>query len=369
MPATPGDTQIAARLFLKRRDFVLDVEFSAGHGITALFGPSGSGKSTVLNLIAGLARLDRGHIEVDGEVFADTSRRIDLSPHHRRVGYVFQDALLFPHLNVRRNLGYGRWFSKSPDSVDFDQIVDLLGITHLLDRRPATLSGGERQRVAIGRALLSNPRLLLMDEPLAALDIERKAEIIPYVERLRDDLGLPILYVSHAVDEVARLADRVTVLADGRITAQGSASEILGPKISAGADRFARLAVLSGSNPAYDERWGLTSVDHPAGRIAVAGRVKPHDGHVRIVVRATDVTLSLTRPHEISVRTMLKGTIAGIEESDGPIVIAEIALEGGDRLAAAITRKAVDELGLDAGDTVYCLIKAVSIDERLMLAP
>jgi len=360
---------IEASFFLSRGGFTLDIALSAGAGITALFGPSGSGKSTVLNVIAGLIRPDHGRVGIDGTIFIDTERGIDLPRHQRRIGYVFQDALLFPHLNVRRNLNYGRWFSRGPRAIDFDSVVTLFGIAHLLDRAPGTLSGGERQRVAIGRALLANPRLLLMDEPLAALDIERKAEIIPYIERLRDVLHLPIIYVSHAVDEVARLADQVVMLDHGRVAGQGSVAEIFGARHGLDQDRFARVAIINATDPLYDEHYGLTTFDHPAGRIAVAGRLSPRDNHVRIVVRATDVTLSLSKPHEISVRTMLKGTIAAIEQGGGPVVIAEVALPGGDRLAAAITRKAVDELGLDADDTVFCLIKAVSIDERLMPAP
>ena len=354
---------IEARLALERRDFALDLAFEAGMGITALFGPSGSGKSTVLHLIAGLVRPDRGRIVVDSEVFTDTERGILLAAHQRRVGYVFQDALLFPHLSVRGNLGYGRWFARRHGRLAFADVVELLGIHHLLDRPPWTLSGGERQRVAIGRALLSGPRLLLMDEPLAALDIARKAEILPYIERLRDELAIPTVYVSHDIDEVARLADRVIVLAGGRIAAQGGPAEILGPQI--GGDRFTRVSVLNARHPAYDEEYGLTSVEHPAGRISLAGRL-PHQHDVRVVVRATDVTLALSRPSEMSVRTILTGTIAAIEQGDGPVVMANIALAGGDRLAAAVTRKAVDELGLDAGDLVYCLVKAVSIDERLV---
>jgi molybdate transport system ATP-binding protein len=354
---------IEARLALQRRDFALDLAFEAGMGITALFGPSGSGKSTVLHLIAGLMRPDRGRIVVDGEVFTETERGIMLPAHRRRLGYVFQDALLFPHLSVRHNLGYGRWFARREGRFAFADVIELLGIEHLLDRPPRTLSGGERQRVAIGRALLSEPRLLLMDEPLAALDVARKAEILPYIERLRDELSIPTIYVSHDVDEVARLADRVIVLAEGHIAAEGTPAEILGPKL--GGDRFARISVLNASHPVYDEKYGLTSVEHPAGRISLAGRL-PHQHDVRIVVRATDVTLALSRPNEMSVRTTLTGTIAEIETGDGPVVMANIALQGGDRLAAAVTRKAVDELGLDAGDLVYCLVKAVSIDERLM---
>jgi molybdate transport system ATP-binding protein len=354
---------IEARLALQRPDFALDVAFEARRGITALFGPSGSGKSTVLHLIAGLVRPDRGRIVVEGEVFTDTERGIMLPAYKRHVGYIFQDALLFPHLSVRRNLGYGRLFSRRHRRLAFADVIELLGIGNLLDRAPRTLSGGERQRVAIGRALLSDPRLLLMDEPLAALDIARKTEILPYIERLRNELSIPTIYVSHDVGEVARLADRVVVLAKGRIAAKGAPAEILGPKL--GGDRFARVSVLNGTHPAYDEKYGLTSVEHPAGRISLAGRL-PHQHDVRIIVRATDVTLALARPNEMSVRTTLTGTVAEIETGEGPVVMATIALDGGDRLAAAITRKAVDELGLDAGDLVYCLVKAVSIDERLI---
>ena len=355
---------------LARAGFTLAANFSAGSGITALFGESGAGKSTVLHLVAGLIKPDRGRIAVNGTVFTDTAAHLFLPPHQRRVGYVFQDALLFPHLNVRQNLLYGRWFMKPEgDSISLDQVTSLLGIGHLLDRRPTTLSGGERQRVAIGRALLSSPRLLLMDEPLAALDIERKREIIPYIQKLRDELALPILYVSHAIEEVARLADRVILMADGKVASDGPPQQVLGPKVASSEDRFARVSILTTTDPDYDSAYQLTQVRHPAGRITLPGRIAPGDGPIRLVIRATDVTLALSKPRELSIRTTLPGKIAGISEPQGAVVMVDVSLEGGEALTAAVTRKAVDELGLGIGDQVYCLVKSVSIDDRLLAMP
>lgn len=352
---------------LSRVDFALQVAFTAGSGITALFGESGAGKSTVLHLAAGLIRPDRGRIAVNGTVFTDTQSRTFLPPHQRRVGYVFQDALLFPHLNVRQNLLYGRWFTKpAEEAISLDQVTSLLGIGHLLDRRPTTLSGGERQRVAIGRALLAAPRLLLMDEPLAALDIERKREIIPYIQKLRDELNLPILYVSHAIEEVARLADRVILMAQGKVVGDGPPQQVLGPKAGPGDDRFARISILTTVGPSYDPSYQLTEVTHPAGRITLPGRIAPGEGPIRLVIRATDVTLALTKPRELSIRTALPGKVAGFSEPQGAVVMVEVGLAGGEMLAAAVTRKAVDELGLGIGDQVWCLVKSVSIDDRLM---
>jgi len=355
---------------LARAGFTLAVDFTAGDGITALFGESGAGKSTVLHLVAGLVRPDRGRIAVNGTVFTDTEARIFVAPHRRRIGYVFQDALLFPHLNVRQNLLYGRWFTKAEaTSISLDQVTDLLGIRPLLDRRPTTLSGGERQRVAIGRALLASPSILLMDEPLAALDIDRKREIIPYIQRLRDELKLPILYVSHAIEEVARLADRVILMSAGRVKSDGAPQQVLSPKAGPGDDRFARVSILTAGKPDYDEKYQLTQVTHPAGRITLPGRLAPGPDPVRIVIRATDVTIALSKPRELSIRTALKGTVSTLSEPMGAVVMVEIELAGGETLAAAVTRKAVDELGLGPGDQVYCLVKSVSIDDRLMAAP
>jgi molybdate transport system ATP-binding protein len=209
---------IAVSITHRQGDFSLDVAFEADARVVALFGPSGSGKTTVLNIIAGLVRPKQARVVVQDRVLSDTQRGIFVPPHKRRVGYVFQDGRLFPHLTVRRNLAYGRWFT--PPAAHWakpDEVVALLGIGHLLDRSPRTLSGGEKQRVAIGRALLASPRLLLMDEPLASLDETRKRETLPYIERIRDELSIPIVYVSHSLAEVERLTDTIVRLEAGRV--------------------------------------------------------------------------------------------------------------------------------------------------------
>jgi molybdate transport system ATP-binding protein len=231
--------------------FSLEARFCAGPGLTALFGPSGSGKTALVNLIAGLSRPKRGRIVADGEVLVDTATGRFVPRHRRRIGYVFQEARLFPHLSVRGNLLYGRWFApKGASRESLDRVVDLLGIGHLLARRPRRLSGGETQRVAIGRALLAAPRLLLLDEPLAALDAARKEEILPYIERLRDESRIPIVYVSHAVSEVARLANTVVLLRDGRVEAAGPVAEILGrPDLALVLGEDEAGAVIEGSPP------------------------------------------------------------------------------------------------------------------------
>src|SRR5882757_5750511 len=213
-----------------RGAFALDVAFRADGGLTALFGRSGAGKSTVIAAVAGLIRPDRGRIAIAGATLFDAAAGVFVPPHRRRIGLVFQDAQLLPHLSVRQNLGYGRWFApKSAPRLDFDLVTEVLGIAPLLARRPASLSGGERQRVAIGRALLAAPRILLMDEPLASLDAPRKREILPLIERLRDEFAIPILYVSHAVEEVGRLATQVVLIEAGQVKAVGAPEDVLGP--------------------------------------------------------------------------------------------------------------------------------------------
>ncbi|BBF94457.1 molybdenum ABC transporter ATP-binding protein [Blastochloris tepida] len=346
--------------------FALDVAFAAEGGITALFGHSGSGKSTVIRLLAGLARPQRGRIEVEDTVLLDTGRGIDLKPHRRRLGLVFQDAQLFPHLSVRANLTYGRFFTPAAGRVvAFDPVVEVLGISHLLDRRPMTLSGGERQRVAIGRALLASPRLLLMDEPLASLDAERKLEVLPFIERLRDEFAIPIVYVSHAVEEVARLAARVVKLEGGKATAIGPPAEVLAPTLYAtAADRFEAVSVITGRVKRFDPEFAVTLVEHPAGEIVVPGRIEPAEGPVRIAVRSTNVTLAVGRPGGVSVRTVLFGTVERVETDGGPFALVTVALAGGERVHAYATRLALAALGLDVGDEVQALVKSVSIDER-----
>jgi molybdate transport system ATP-binding protein len=350
---------------LKVGTFNLDVAFQNGVGITALFGHSGSGKSLTLNLIAGLMRPDRGTITLDGRVLVDMERGIFIAPHRRRIGVVFQESHLFPHLTVRQNLRFGRWFAPRRErAIGFNAVVETLGIGKLLPRQPAKLSGGERQRVAIGRALLCCPKLLLFDEPLAALDMERKLEILPLIERLHTDFAVPIVYVSHAIEEVARLANLIVVLDAGRVKAIGGPGEVLGLiGGESGRSRFDRVSVLTmkvcGENAAYD----LTELKHPSGMVWLAGRAGPLGAQVRILVKATDVVLSACPPHDLSVRSSLRGQIGSIEK-DGPLAIVEIVLDGEGRLYAIVTRHALDELGLDRGARVFALIKTSALDER-----
>ena len=351
---------------LTRPRFILDANFSAPGGCVALFGTSGSGKTTIARLIAGLENPDRGRISVGEHVLVDTERRIRVPTHERRVGLVFQDGQLLPHLSVRQNLDYGSAFAPPASgghTAAFDEVVALLGIDHLLAARPATLSGGERQRVAIGRALLASPRLLVMDEPLASLDAARKFEILPFIERLRDELALPIVYVSHALDEVARLATTVVRMADGCVIGQGTPAEVFASLAPRKSDRFETISFLSGTVTRELPEFGMTILAHPAGEISLAGRFAP-DRQLRVAISATDVALATERPRCLSVRTVLAGRITAIEDGTGASALARVELTGGDRIAASLTRLAIADLGLAKDREIYALIKAVSIDEQ-----
>ncbi|PRH88719.1 molybdenum ABC transporter ATP-binding protein [Labrys okinawensis] len=361
---------IEADITVRRAGFTLESAFTSDGGITALFGRSGSGKTTLLNAMAGLIRPDSGHIRLDGQTLFEASTRIFLAPHRRRIGLVFQDAQLFPHLTARQNLLYGRFFNRSSSpKLDFDAVVGVLGIEKLLGRRPNALSGGEKQRIAIGRALLASPRLLLMDEPLAALDTPRKLEILPLIERVRDEMKVPILYVSHAVEEVARLAARVVVLEAGKVSRIGTPQEVLAPAPDSlfgplSRQRFETVSLLEARVRGYDEHYGLSTLDHPAGPISIPGRAGLPGARVRVVVRGSDVSLAMKRPGSVSIRTMLGARVKAIVTDDGPVARIDLTLTGGDMLSAFITRNAVDELGLGEGDTVLAMIKAASIDAR-----
>ena len=352
--------------------FTLDAAFESKASVLALFGRSGSGKSVTIALIAGLLRPDRGRIAVDGRVLVDTGKRLFVPKHARRIGVVYQDARLFPHLTVRQNLMFGRWFARkrgrdaaADREVSFDAVVEAFGIGHLMARRPGLLSGGERQRVGIGRALLSSPHLLLMDEPLTALDDERKLEVMALIETMRDEFKVPIVYVSHAIEEVVRLAAEVVVIGGGRVIAAGPVNEIFAAaEVYAGESRFARASVLTGRIAAARNGYGLTEIAHPAGAIWIAGAAGPIGREVRVLVNATDVTLATARPEHLSVRTILRGTIVSIEQDDGPLAAVTLALDGDARLIALATRMAVDELALKPGDRVFALVKTVALDER-----
>ncbi|MBS7545627.1 molybdenum ABC transporter ATP-binding protein [Ancylobacter oerskovii] len=351
---------------LARPGFALAATFTApAAGVTALFGRSGAGKTTIIQAVAGVVRPDRGRIVVGGETYFDAARGIDLAVERRRAGYVFQDARLFPHMSVERNLRYGERRARGADAgIRFEAVVELLGIGHLLGRRPHTLSGGEKQRVAIGRALLSQPRLLLMDEPLAALDAARKAEILPYLERLRDETRLPILYVSHSMGEVLRLSDRVVALKEGRQVAEGPVAEVMSrADILPVIGRFDLGTVLDCTVTRHDEAYALSTLAFAGGELRVPRVEAPLGGAVRARVRARDVALALARPVDVSVSNLLPAVIEAITPGEGPY--ADVALAAGaSRLAASVTRESVERLGLAPGLTVWAMIKSVAVDSR-----
>jgi molybdate transport system ATP-binding protein len=348
-------------------DFALDASFASAGGLTALFGPSGSGKTSIIGAIAGLVRPDHARIVVADEVLTDTDRDIFVPRHRRRIAYVFQEGRLFPHLTVRQNLLYGRWFTRPARRYgDFTQVVDMLGMGHLLQRRPAMLSGGEKQRVAIGRALLASPRLLLMDEPLASLDEDRKAEILPYIERLRDETRIPIVYVSHSIPEVARLASTLVILSEGRIAAAGPAAEVMTRlDLSPLTGRSETGAILETRIVDHDPAFGLTRLRAGAGDLRVPRLELPVGSKVRVRIRARDVMIAVREPAGLSALNVLSGVITEIGPSDGPI--AELRLDcSGDALIARLTRQSIATLKLSHGKRVYAVIKSVAFDRRVV---
>ncbi|MEZ5774622.1 MAG: molybdenum ABC transporter ATP-binding protein [Hyphomicrobiaceae bacterium] len=345
-------------------EFALDVDFAAGGRLTALFGPSGSGKSTLVNLIAGLIRPDLARIAVEGRVLVDTEAGIFVPVHRRRIGYVFQDARLFPHLTVARNLAYGRLFApRAPRRADAAAVIELLGIGHLLNRYPIHLSGGERQRVAIGRALLSDPMIVLMDEPLASLDEALKAEILPYVERLRDEAKVPIVYVSHSFAEVARLASDVVLMKAGRSVAAGPAGEVLTRVDLLPEEDRDEVGSLVELTVAGAAEHGLTVLHSSAGTWRLP-RLDAAPGTVlRAHVRARDVMLATQEPRAISALNVLAGSVAQIVAGPRDDALVRIT-SGSDSILARITCHSVEALGLEPGRPVYMIVKAVTLADR-----
>jgi molybdate transport system ATP-binding protein len=343
-------------------DFHLKSAFQAPDGLTALFGVSGAGKTTLINMMAGLISPDRGRIAVGGAVLFDSSQRINVKPWQRRIGYVFQDGRLFPHLTVRQNLLYGRWFNPEPRQLaDIANVTTILGIDHLLDRQPATLSGGEQQRVAIGRAVLASPRLLLMDEPLAALDAPRKEDIMTMIAELRDQLGLPIIYVSHSLNEIARLADSIVVLGDGEVLAYGGVSEVTSRlDLAPLALREDGGAVLAARIDSHDPYYRLTTLGFAGGSLKIPLIDRPVGARIRIVLRARDISVALTKPEAISVQNILPGVVTGLGQKRGSSV--DLAVRVGEtRLIARVTRQSADDLDLAPGMAVFLLIKSVAL--------
>jgi molybdate transport system ATP-binding protein len=347
-------------------DFALDIHFRAGRGLTALFGRSGAGKTSVVNAIAGLLRPRRGRIVMDGSVLLDTERGIWIPTHLRRVGYVFQEDRLFPHLTVRQNLLFGRWFApfRERRATNLHEVVDLLDIAPLLDRRPGRLSGGEKQRVAIGRALLASPRLLLMDEPLASLDARRKDEILPYLERLRDEARVPIVYVSHSIAEVTRLATTIVLISAGRVHTVGPVQKVMGrAELYPLAGRFEAGAVLGVRVAAHDQRWSLTQLTGEFGTLTVPRLDAPVGTALRVRIRARDVILAVTRPAGISALNVLAAEIERLVPIEEGALEVQLRL-GGERLLARVTRRSGEALGLAVGREVFAVIKTVAIDRR-----
>lgn len=334
-------------------------------GITVLFGPSGSGKTTTVNVIAGLLKPRQGRVVLGGKVVLDTEKRIFTRPRDRDIGYVFQDARLFPHMNVLENLRFGwKRSARRVDAAAFERVVGLLDLDGLKERWPTRLSGGERSRVALGRALLRNPLLLLLDEPLAALDVARRAEILPYLERLQAEARLPIIYVTHAIDELSRLADEVVLLKAGRVTGQSKASMLMSDLAFADLTGIAPYGALIESRIAEQHTDdGLTRLAFEGGELLVPAVPGPVGAALRVRARAEDVLLACEPPSQISANNVLPATVTAIRE--GPHAQADVQLVcGSARLIARITRASANRLGIAPGLKVFAIVKSVIIDPR-----
>ncbi len=365
MSAGPAWGGLQVRVRKRLGGFQLDAAFEGGDGVTALFGPSGAGKSQILAAIAGASRPDAGRVTLGEAVLYDSDRGVDVAMERRAIGWVFQDGRLFPHLSVEANLRYGERRARGRDAgVRFEEMVDILGVAPLLARRPAALSGGERQRVAIGRALLSQPALLLMDEPLAALDLPRRAEILPYLERLKTRVRLPILYVTHALSEVVRLADRLVVLEAGRVLAQGPLAEVLAREdLPILAGRPDAAVALDGVVAGQDQARGLTRLAVGEASLWVPALARPIGAGVRAAVLARDVLLATTAPQGLSARNILPGTVEAIGAPRGQgVMLVRVRLEGGPALLSAVTGDAVQALALRPGAPVHAVIKSVAVE-------
>lgn len=331
-------------------------------GITALFGPSGAGKTSILHAIAGLLRPREGRISLGHRMLFDSFARTDLAPEKRAAGVVFQDDRLFPHKSVRGNLLYGAGRLTSAERREaLKRTARLLGIEPLLERRPAGLSGGERRRVAIGRALLASPRILLLDEPLTGLDSARREDVLSHVARIARAENIPILYITHRLDEVLRLADSMVMLEDGKVTAQGAVGDVLNDRASGGLiPPNERATVIEGLVESAGGREGLSLIETPLGLVQVVGLMAPARARVRLRLRAADVSLALSEPRDISINNVLPGHVLSIAE-DGPAACL-VTLDTGAPLLARITRQSVQRLSLAPGMRVYALIKAVAVE-------
>jgi molybdate transport system ATP-binding protein len=354
----------------RRGNFTLDAEFTLPtRGVVALFGRSGSGKSTLVDVIAGLLSADAGRVALDEAVLFDTEQRVDVAPERRRIGYVFQDARLFPHLSVAGNLRYAQRRAPPPAFITLHDVAELLELGSLMERRTHQLSGGERQRVAIGRALLTQPRLLLLDEPLASLDAARREEVLPYLENLRDRLALPMVYVSHNYDEVLRLATCLVLMDAGRTVAQGGLGEMsLNPALRriVGADAVG--AIVDGTVLGVDAATGLTRVQVGRGELKVQGVSVAVGLQLRVQLLARDLIVATDVPRKLSVRNVLAGVVTTVasDDPDSDLVGLDV---GGRIILARVTKAATQELALEPGLPVWALVKAVSLRGHSFAAP
>jgi molybdate transport system ATP-binding protein len=352
----------------RRGSFMLDAKFDLPTpGVVTLFGRSGCGKSTLVNIIAGLLDADSGRVTLDGNVLLDTERGIDVPPEDRRIGYVFQEARLFPHLNVAANLRYAAKRARARAYVNLDAVADLLDLKLLMDRRVHQLSGGEKQRVAIGRALLSQPRLLLLDEPLAALDTARREEVLPYLESLRDQLAIPMVYVSHNFDEVLRLATYIVLLDSGRAVAQGGIGDMsLNPRLRAiiGADAVG--AIIDGTVLGVDPLSGLTRIQVGTGELRVRAANGAIGAQLRVQLLARDIIVATQPPQYLSVRNRLAGVVTTVAHDDANSDLIGIDI-GGTEIMARIMASATRELSITPGLPVWALVKAATLRARPIL--
>ncbi len=376
MMASEGGIFLDVKFTKSLGDFSVDIAFDTGGGLTALFGPSGAGKTTVVNALAGLETPDQGLIKLNGTTLFDSNAGINMAPEARRLGYVFQDARLFPHMSVERNLRYG--MSRDTGSIgiiSWNDVVRILDLSHILDRRPHNLSGGEKQRVAIGRALLTAPKLLLMDEPLSSLDPLRRLEVMPFIEKMRDEFGVPIVYVSHTVAEIIRLADRVVVLDHGRVVAAGPVEEVLSrPDVQA--EFIATAAeppdfgtVITAILDAHCDEDGLSQLSIPGEKILVP-QLKGNPGdRVRLRIRARDVALALEAPESLSVLNAFRGRVTDVSKTGPAHVDVQLETKSGTRLWSRITRKSRRDLNISVGTKVWALIKSVALETGLPSLP
>ena len=360
---------IHLQIQLNRSAFMLDVDLQLpGQGITAILGASGSGKTTLLRTVAGLEKNQQGRIQIGAHVWQDTQQGIDLPTWQRPLGYVFQESSLLPHLTVSDNLNFGlKRALKTSGNAQLDAAkalqasIELLGIGNLLQRMPDQLSGGERQRVAIARAIAMQPQLLLMDEPLASLDAARRQEIFPWLSKLRDELKMPMLYVTHSADEVARLADHLVVLDKGNVKAQGPVSAVLTQVVNPVVVGEDAGALIAGHIGQVDKQWHLSRIDFEGGCVWMRDAGLPVGKAVRIRILARDVSLATSEPQNTSIQNQLRGTIQSITPDAHPSQVLVVLKCGAEEVMARVTKRAVDELGLQVGQPVWAQVKSVAL--------